>query len=132
MVASEDIEKEIEELQTSRDYTALMELAQFDEEETTRNMALFAIGKLSHDENDEAVIDRTVEFLSQAIHQDLFPTVFGEIESFWPLDIMKTGLSAWRLHNWLSSPSGMRNSRPKTSMIYYSQSQRRTIARVSN
>ena len=84
MVASKDIEKEIEELQTSRDYTALMELAQFDEEEMTRNMALFAIGKLSHDENDETVIDRTVDFLSQAIHQDLFPTAFGEIESFWP------------------------------------------------
>jgi hypothetical protein len=91
MVASEDIEKEIEELQTSRDYTALMELAQFDEEEMTRNMALFAIGKLSHDENDEAVIDRTVEFLSQAIHQDLFPTVFGEIESFWPFGYYEDG-----------------------------------------
>jgi hypothetical protein len=91
VVASEDIEKEIEKLQTSRDYTALMELAQFDEEETTRNMALFAIGKLGHDENDEDVIDRTVEFLSQTIHQDLFPTAFGEIESFSPFGYFEDG-----------------------------------------
>ena len=74
---SEDIEKKVEELQTNCDYTALMELAQFDEEEMTRNMALFAIGKLGHDENDESIIERTVDFLSQAIHQDIFPTIFG-------------------------------------------------------
>jgi hypothetical protein len=91
MVTSEDIEKEIEELQISRDCTALMELAQFDEEETTRNMALFAIGKLCHDENDEAVIDRTVDFLSQTIHQDLFPTSFGEFESFSPFGYVEGG-----------------------------------------
>ena len=91
MVTSDDVEKAIEELQISRDYTALMELAQFDEEETTRNMALFAIGKLCHDENDEAVIDRTVDFLSQTIHQDLFPTSFGEFESFSPFGYVEGG-----------------------------------------
>ncbi|HIO67952.1 MAG TPA: HEAT repeat domain-containing protein [Flavobacteriales bacterium] len=90
-MTSDDVEKAVEELQISRDYTALMELAQFDEEETTRNMALFAIGKLCHDENDEAVIDRTVDFLSQAIHQDLFPTSFGEFESFSPFGYVEGG-----------------------------------------
>ena len=88
---SEDIEKKVEELQTNCDYTALMELAQFDEEEMTRNMALFAIGKLGHDENDESTIERTVDFLSQAIHQDIFPTIFGEFESFSPFGYFEGG-----------------------------------------
>jgi len=90
-VTSEDTEKKIDELQTSRDYTTLMELAHFDEIEITRNMALFAIGELSHDENDEGTMDRTVDFLSQTIHQDIFPTIFGEFESFSPFGYFEGG-----------------------------------------
>ncbi len=90
-MTSEDTEKKIDELQTSRDYTTLMELAHFDEIEITRNMALFAIGELSHDENDEGTMDRTVDFLSQTIHQDIFPTIFGEFESFSPFGYFEGG-----------------------------------------
>lgn len=77
-----DIEKKISELITNRDYKNLMELAQFDEDERIRNMALFAIGQLSQDESIKGNINKTLTFLSQIIHLDIFPTDFGEFESF--------------------------------------------------
>ena len=77
-----EIENRIGEFIANRDYKDLMELAQFDEDEGTRNMALYAIGQLSHDESIELNIDQTLNFLSQIIHLDIFPTSFGEFESF--------------------------------------------------